>query len=434
MSTFLSVKNMLLNHINQMEQHKKDFVKNPEKDFTRKSRLSFVNTIMTLISMERGSIGSELQKYFDYSPDTPTPSAFVQQRDKLKTDAFEFLFRSFTEKLSLSSYKDFHLFAVDGSDILIPLGEENPTYSYFCRPGQGCYHQVHLNAIYNLRTQQYAAALIEPRRGHNEQKAFHQLFDEQSFPEQSLFVFDRGYEGYPLMAHINEKNQYFLIRVKDWHTGGILKGIPRPDAEEFDFLYEKIFVNKIRAEYKKERDKYQRVHSTGTPYFLNKEVREYPLSFRVVRFQLDKGGYECLVTNLPSEQFDTSALKKLYHMRWGIETSFRYLKHTIGLLNFHSKKVEAIEMEIWARLILYNCTMEVTNRLEKRKTESKYSCKINITNALHICLRFLRLCEENKSENADQLIAKELLPIRPDRSSPRKIAIQRPRRFQYRPS
>ena len=64
MSTLLSVKNMLLDHISQMEQHKKDFVKNPEKDFTRKSRLSFTNTIMTLISMERGSISSELQKFF----------------------------------------------------------------------------------------------------------------------------------------------------------------------------------------------------------------------------------------------------------------------------------------------------------------------------------------------------------------------------------
>jgi len=40
-----------------------------------------------------------------------------------------------------------------------------------------------------------------------------------------------------------------------------------------------------------------------------------------------------------------------------IETSFRDLKHTIGTVNFHYKKVEYIEQEIWVRLILFNFSM-----------------------------------------------------------------------------
>ena len=44
----------------------------------------------------------------------------------------------------------------------------------------------------------------------------------------------------------------------------------------------------------------------------------------------------------------------LYGLRWGIETSFRELKHVLGAKNFHAKEREYIEMEIWARLILYN--------------------------------------------------------------------------------
>ena len=434
MGALLSVKNRLLDHINQMDQHKEDFVKKPGRDFTRKSPLSFKNTMMSLISMEQGSITSELQKFFDYSSGTPTSSAFIQQRNKLKQEAFEFLFHSFTAELKSPQYKGFHLYAVDGSDIYLPLEKEEPAFTYFGRPDQGCYHQIHLNAVYDLMSRQYVAAYLEPRRGHNERKAFHQLFDEHSFPEQSLFIFDRGYEGYPLMAHIMSKQQYFLIRAKDWNNGGILKRIPRPETDEFDFGHERIFVNKIRTEYKKNIERYQRVHPTFSPYFLNKEVKEYPLSFRIVRLHLGNGNYECLLTNLPSEQFDILALKKLYHMRWGIETSFRHLKYTVGLLNFHSKKVEAVEMEIWARLILYNFSMEVANRIEKRKHKSKYLCQLNITNTIHICIKFLRLCDEMNYDNADSLIARELLPIRPDRSSPRKIIIQRPRKFNYRPS
>ena len=39
--------------------------------------------------MESGSITNELLNYFDISPETPTASAFVQQRNKLKPEAFE---------------------------------------------------------------------------------------------------------------------------------------------------------------------------------------------------------------------------------------------------------------------------------------------------------------------------------------------------------
>lgn len=62
---------------------------------------------------------------------------------------------------------------------------------------------------------QYVAAYIEPRKWHNERNAFHHLFDEHSFAHDSVFIFDRGYEGYPLMAHIASKGQFFLIRAKD---------------------------------------------------------------------------------------------------------------------------------------------------------------------------------------------------------------------------
>ena len=36
-------------------------------------------------------------------------------------------------------------------------------------------------------------------------------------------------------------------------------------------------------------------------------------------------------------------------MRWGIETSFRNLKHTLGLLHLHAKKVEFVLQEITSK-------------------------------------------------------------------------------------
>lgn len=37
-----------------------------------------------------------------------------------------------------------------------------------------------------------------------------------------------------------------------------------------------------------------------------------------------------------------------------IETFSRELKHIIDAINFHSKKRDYSEMEVWARLIFYN--------------------------------------------------------------------------------
>ena len=431
MNVFSSVKNLLLKHIQIMEENRKDFVKDPLRDFTRKRKLSFSDTMMMLISMECGTIRSELLKFFDYSPETATPSAFIQQRDKLKPSAFQHLFHAFTAELPSATHKGYHLFAVDGSDVLIPV-EGNEEYKYFAREDQRDYYQIHLSAIYDLLTRQYSAAYIEPRKGHNERKAFHQLFATHDFPEKSLFIFDRGYEGYPLIAHISGKDQFFLIRAKDSKPGGILKGVDLPQEPEFDVIFDKICVHRMRAAYQSDPDRYHCVHATCTSYFLNESVKEYPLSFRIVRLQLDNGSYECLLTNLPRETFDLAALKELYHRRWGIETSFRHLKYTIGLLYFHSKKIEAIEQEIWARLILYNYSMAVTANIGNRETHAKYSYKPNIANAVQVCRRFLKLCVDETSSDAERLISGVLLPIRPNRNHPRNRTTQRPRKHNYR--
>ena len=76
----------------------------------------------------------------------------------------------------------------------------------------------------------------------------------------------------------------------------------------------------------------------------------YDLSFRIVRFSIADGSFECIVTNLPSEEFPPQRIKLLYYARWGIEGSFRKLKYTIGLSNFHAYKPDYIKQEIWTKL------------------------------------------------------------------------------------
>lgn len=64
----------------------------------------------------------------------------------------------------------------------------------------------------------------------------------------------------------------------------------------------------------------------------------YPLDFRVVRLAISENTYEVVITNLTENEFPADKIKEIYHMRWGIETSFRELKYAIGLTSFHSKR------------------------------------------------------------------------------------------------
>ena len=186
---------------------------------------------------------------------------------------------------------------------------------------------------------------------------------DRSFVERALIIADRGYESYNLMAHIQEKGWKYLIRIRDIHSSGIVKGMDLPNDDEFDLCFHFQFTKRQTAKAKqllKDTSNYKLL-SANTPFdYLPSSSRKHdPLSFyflpfRIVRFKLSDFSYETVITNLDAVDFPPEELKRLYGMRWGIETSFRELKYTVGLLHFHAKKVENITQEIFARLIMYN--------------------------------------------------------------------------------
>lgn len=163
-------------------------------------------------------------------------------------------------------------------------------------------------------------------------------------------------------------------------------------------------------------------------------VHTYELSFRVVRFPLSEDSFECIVTNLPPDEFPPEKIKQLYNRRWAAESSFRKLKYTIGLSNFHSRKPESIKLEIWAKLIAYNATEWLISHAAVEKRDTKYPYKINFTKAAHLCRIYLRLTTEADSIDMMRLLLRELIPIRDGRQFKRlKTAhFRKPKYFCYR--
>lgn len=113
-----SVRQVLLEKIQEMAACPGPFVRNPGRDFTRKRKLDFETTIRCLIAMESGSLKKELLEFFHYNPNTATASAFNQQREKILPEALEFLFREFSNAFAqYQTYRGYRLLACDGTDL-----------------------------------------------------------------------------------------------------------------------------------------------------------------------------------------------------------------------------------------------------------------------------------------------------------------------------
>lgn len=215
-----------------------------------------------------------------------------------------------------------------------------------------------------------------------------------------------------------------------------LLGKDIPNDENFDIQINRILT---RSQSKKKHlhpeleDQYRFICKAVTfDYIESDSEKEYPILLRILRFKISDDGYENIITNLPADEFSAEEIKKLYGLRWNLETSFRELKHTIGAVNFHSKKREYIEMEVWARLILYNFCSIITRHVVIGKKNRKHIYQVNYTVAYNACHYFLRLHNGEEPPNIESLIEQNILPIRPERKYARQHRFRVPVSFTYR--
>lgn len=158
---------------------------------------------------------------------------------------------------------------------------------------------------------------------------------------------------------------------------------------------------------------------------------------RVVKFRINdpetgKEEWEVLITNLPCFEFKIPDLKEIYHLRWGIETSFRDVKYSLGAINFHSRKDDFVLMEIYAHLIMFNVVARNVGAVDIPKKERKYAYAIDFKMACAITRKyFRRYCVEPIANLYAELV-RYINPVRPGRQDERNIKPKSAISFLYR--
>ena len=247
---------------------------------------------------------------------------------------------------------------------------------------------------------------------------------------------DRGYESYNLMAHFQEKGWFYVIRIREGKQS-MYSSFNLPNTECFEQTFSLTLSRKQTKQFKKLYhdfpNNYHFIPHNSTFDFLPETSQKqdpvalYELPFRMVRLEVEEGKYETLVTNT---DYSVQELKNLYASRWGIETSFRDLKYSVGLVNFHAKKKEGILQEIFARFTNFNFYRWVISQVAIDSSRKKQRYKVCFSDAAYACRLFFN-CSLSSLQLKNYL-KKQLSIIRPNRKYQRKIKTQSVVDFIYR--
>lgn len=401
--------------------------------FSRERKLPIETIVKLLLSMEGGSLNKELHK----NGLDVTPSAFVQQRNKISAQMFHAIMQDFNNYcIDTSTYKGYRILAVDSTCVNMPRNPKAESFVSYEGNLKG-YNQMHLNPLYDVLNKTYYDCVIQPQPKADEQGAMIQMLYQNNFMDKNIIVADRGYESYNLFAHLqNHDDVDFLIRVKQDKSA--MREIAKLPMTELDIDVSFTITNTQTNEDKRENRIFLQKPKkpSKNPNAKTRQGRwdfpsPYPMKLRVVRFMLDTGEYETLATSLP-RTFSIEDLKELYHMRWGIETSFRMLKYCIGLINLHGKSDEFVNQEIYSALTMYNFCNRIANAVViEQKDSNKHEYKVNFTMALYLCKEFFRTDNAN-GERLMKDIAQYTEPVRLGRQDERYLKAKGFTGFTYR--
>ena len=374
--------------------------------FTRKgkNKMEFKHIIIFILNFVKKSLQLELDNFFSKVNDPDfrvSKQAFSEARLKISPTAFvkmsDAILKWFYNDTDFKRYRGYRLLAIDGSVLEINNTEKSRSEFGYVENQCSKVARAQASGLYDVENAMILASTIAKYTTSERSLAVELInkTEEMGF-KNDLFLFDRGYPSSELISFIESKNQKYLMRV----SSGFLKVVTQTTKED----------QIVKTKYKGKT-----------------------LQIRVLRFLLDSGIEEVLITNILDIAFNTNDFKTLYFKRWGIEIEFNELKNRLQIENFTGENPIAIKQDFYASMYLSNmitlakidANAAITE--ENKDKNLKYEYKVNtniLIGKLKNSLVFMML-EKNPRKRSKILqkimkaIAKNTVPIRPGRSNPR---------------
>jgi hypothetical protein len=367
--------------------------------FTRTRKMNFKEVVLYMLNSYNCSTQCGLRRFFaSLRNQLPMKQqSFSEARKKIKASAFLEVFKLSVDVLSKSCKSTWHglsVFAIDGTKIA--LAQDEVLLKHYGGTGANASSPTAQGSIlYDILNDIIYDASITPLSVDERTLAIRHIKRVlASMPNKKmLIIFDRGYPSFELIQILEELGIKYLMRVKTK------------------------FNNDIDAQ--KEPDGYVRLAKDG----------EF-LDVRVIKFTLDSGELEMLITNLDDGRLGVNAFKKLYYMRWPIETKYDIVKNKLQLENFTSRTIKGVQQDFYTSMYLANVAAAAAHDAQPKVDaarlgkNNKYEYSVNINELIGILKdRFIAALlidsDEERTkviENILNEIASNVVPNRPNRS------------------
>jgi len=344
-------------------------------DFSRKRNFSFKSLSLFILSSIQSSVQRELDRFFKTYNDQlltepfVSQSAFSQARLKIKPEAFVELRDDcsdhFYASYDIKKWNGHRLVAIDGSEIMLPKTKE--TIREF-----GEYTTNFMNKTVVLARASKAYDVLNKisidAKLANREMGEHALANQHLAycGKGDLLLYDRGYPSYDVFRKALEAGCHFCARVavSNWKVG---KTLAASNEKE------------VVAEIKPGHDLRRRYKEQG--------MDAEPIKCRFICIDLPSGEKEVLITSLlDTEKYPCAIFGCLYHLRWGVEESYKVDKHRVQLENFSGKTIHAIYQDFHANILLGNLSSVFSTALDARIDEktknAKHKYQLNMTTAI----------------------------------------------------
>lgn len=403
--------------------------------FTRKRKISFSDIIFFTLNKRGLSLKMEMSNFKDMTGKigNATESALCQQRQKVDPLAFKilnnhYIKNSYENEKDYQTYKGYIVTAIDGTILELPdVDELRKEYGVRqCKEGIRASVRALGSCLYDVVNNWVIDAQIENQNTPERDlaklhiKELIKILTEMKLDkkiEKTIIIFDRGYPSIEMIYLLQSIGIKYLFRLR---TDSL-----RLEQENMKTKDEIVNIEITSKRLEKIKDKDIR----------KKLKEEKKLESRFVKYTLDTGEEEILITNIDEKDFSTEEMGNLYYKRWQIELAYNIAKNKLELQNFTGQNKIVVEQEFYGQMLMMNIAEDLkkdANKKVEKGTEKgyKYDYKVNMNTLIGLMRKRFILILINMTINGDEKtkadydnmikeMSKNLVPIRPNRKNPR---------------
>lgn len=349
-----------------------------EKVFSRNTKFSLENMLAFMIMPRTESTSVELKKFAIFTgQESVCKHTFFKKRKQLDDSFLDEINHRWNHNMYLSDvvlkkWHNLYLFAFDGSMIRVPDTEEierafGKGRNQFGINGTPLASLEVVRDILNGNIYDIEIGAQTVSEHMNAKSIIERM--PKWVIEKILCIFDRGYIGAALFLWLNLSHIQYLIR------------LPRGFNKEVDSFFTSketeadVCINMSAVNWlKKGKRSFER--------FGLDPQKCPPVMLHLVKCVLSSDEVEVLAMRINGEIPSAAEVRKLYGMRWAVETTIDELKNQLQLEVFSGNSVLSVKQDIKSKVIAYNIGTQIANcasaEIEEEKCKNEgHKCRIH---------------------------------------------------------